>query len=126
MEESNLTGLASAMQWTRRGDLPSYVLVLQSPLFDERSETLPNIKQQEKRMRQAEKRRMRNKSRKSEIKTYIRRFEAALQRGDREESELYLAKAIKALDKAASDGILHKNNAANRKSRLTRKFNALS
>ncbi|NPV58989.1 MAG: 30S ribosomal protein S20 [Actinobacteria bacterium] len=87
---------------------------------------MPNIKQQEKRMRQAEKRRMRNKSRKSEIKTYIRRFEAALQRGDREESELYLAKAIKALDKAASDGILHKNNAANRKSRLTRKFNALS
>jgi len=87
---------------------------------------LPNIKQQEKRMRQAEKRRMRNRSRKSEIKTYIRRFEAARQRGDREECRLYLTKAIKALDKAAGDGIIHKNNAANRKSRLMRKFNALS
>ena len=87
---------------------------------------MPNIKQQEKRMRQAEKRRMRNKSRKSEIKTYIRRFEAALQRGDREQCQLYLAKAVKALDKAAGDGIIHRNNAANRKSRLMRKFNALS
>lgn len=84
---------------------------------------MPNIKQQEKRMRQAEKRRLRNKSRKSEIKTYVKRFEAALQRGDREESEQYLDKAIRALDKAASDGILHKNNAANRKSRLMKKFN---
>ncbi len=84
---------------------------------------MPNIKQQEKRMRQAAKRRMRNRSRKSEIKTYIRKFEAALQRGDREESEAYLKKAVKALDKAAGDGIIHKNNAANRKSRLMRKFN---
>lgn len=87
---------------------------------------MPNIKQQEKRMRQAEKRRMRNKSRKSEIKTYIKKFQAALQRGDREESELYLRKAVKALDKAAGDGIIHKNNAANRKSRLMRKFNRLA
>ncbi len=84
---------------------------------------MPNIKQQEKRMRQAAKRRMRNRSRKSEIKTYIRKFEAALQRGDREESEFYLRKAVKALDKAAGDGIIHKNNAANRKSRIMRKFN---
>lgn len=84
---------------------------------------MPNIKQQEKRMRQAERRRMRNKSRKSEIKTYIKRFEAALQRGDREESEEYLRKSVRALDRAASDGIIHKNNAANRKSRLMRKYN---
>lgn len=84
---------------------------------------LPNIKQQEKRMRQAEKRRVRNKSRKSEIKTYIRRFDEALQRGDRDESEEYLKKAVRALDKAASDGIIHKNNAANRKSRLMAKYN---
>jgi len=84
---------------------------------------LPNIKQQEKRMRQAEKRRIRNKSRKTEIKTYIKRFESALQRGDRDESELYLGKAVRALDKAASDGVIHKNNAANRKSRLMAKYN---
>ena len=84
---------------------------------------MPNIKQQEKRMRQAEKRRLRNKSRKSEIRTYIKRFEEAMQRGDREESEAYLNMAIRALDKAASDGIIHKNNAANRKSRLMQKYN---
>jgi small subunit ribosomal protein S20 len=84
---------------------------------------LPNIKQQVKRMRQSEKRRLRNKSRKSEIKTYIKKFHGALQSGDRGDSEAYLKKAVKALDKAASDGIIHKNNAANKKSRLMRKFN---
>jgi len=84
---------------------------------------LPNIKQQAKRMRQSEKRRLRNKSRKSEIKTYIKKFHDALQSGDRGDSEAYLQKAVKALDKAASDGIIHKNNAANKKSRLMRKFN---
>lgn len=84
---------------------------------------MPNIKQQAKRMKQSEKRRIRNKSRKSEIKTYIKSFEAALQQGDREESELYLKKAIQHLDRAAGDGILHKNNAANKKSRLMHKFN---
>ena len=84
---------------------------------------MPNIKQQEKRMKQAEKRRIRNKSRKTEIRTYIKRFETALQRGDREESEEYLNQAIRALDRAASDGIIHKNNAANHKSRLMHKFN---
>lgn len=84
---------------------------------------MPNTKQQEKRMRQAEKRRVRNKSRKSEIKTYIKRFDEALQRGNRDEGEEYLNKSIKALDKAASDGIIHKNNAANRKSRLMAKYN---
>jgi small subunit ribosomal protein S20 len=87
---------------------------------------LPNIKQQEKRMKQAEKRRIRNKSRKTEIRTYIKRFETALQRGDREESEEYLNQAIRALDRAASDGIIHKNNAANHKSRLMHKFNQAS
>jgi len=87
---------------------------------------LPNIKQQEKRMRQAERKRIRNKSRKSEIKTYINQFDTALQRGDREESEIYLNMAIQALDKAASDGIIHKNNAANHKSRLMRRFNQAS
>lgn len=84
---------------------------------------MPNIKQQKKRQRQSEVRRLRNKSRKSEIKTYIKGFEDALQRGNREESERNLDKAVKALDRAASDGIIHKNNAANRKSRLARRYN---
>jgi small subunit ribosomal protein S20 len=74
-------------------------------------------------MKQAEKSRVRNKSRKSEIKTYIKNFDAALSRGDREESELYLKQAMQHLDRAASDGIIHKNNAANKKSRLMHRFN---
>jgi len=84
---------------------------------------LPIIKQQAKRMRQAEKRRLRNKARKSEVRTYIRNFNTALQRGDREECEAYLYHAVRALDKAVSAGVVHKNNAANKKSRLTQKFN---
>lgn len=84
---------------------------------------MPNIKQQEKRIRQAEKARVRNKSRKTEVKTYIKRFSAALEEGNREQSELYMAKAVNALDKAASDGIIHKNNAANHKSSMARRFN---
>jgi len=84
---------------------------------------LPNIKQQKKRMRQAEQRRLRNKSRKSEIKTYIKKFQAALEEGDQQTCELYFRKAVKALDKAASDGIIHRNNAANRKSRMARRYN---
>lgn len=83
---------------------------------------MPNIKQQIKRMRQAEKRRLRNKSRKSEIKTYIKKFKIALAEGNREQCEYYLKKAQKALDKAASDGIIHKNNAANKKSKLMRRY----
>jgi small subunit ribosomal protein S20 len=86
-------------------------------------EGLANTKQQEKRIRQAEKARVRNKSRKTEVKSYIKRFSVALDEGNREESELYMAKAVKALDKAASDGIIHKNNAANRKSSMARRFN---
>ena len=84
---------------------------------------MPNIKQQAKRMRQAEKRRLRNKSRKSEVRTYIRNFNTALQRGDREECEAYLHHAVRSLDKAVSDGVIHKNNAANKKSRMMHKFN---
>jgi len=84
---------------------------------------LPNIKQQKKRMRQAELRRLRNKSRKSEIKTYIKKFHASLEEGDRETCELCFRRAVKALDKAASDGIIHRNNAASRKSRMARRYN---
>lgn len=84
---------------------------------------MPNIKQQVKRMQQSEKRRLRNKARKTETKTYIKNFHVALQQGDRSESEAYLYKALRALDKAASDGVIHKNNAAGRKSRLMHEFN---
>ena len=84
---------------------------------------MANIKQQEKRILQAERARVRNKSKKTEIKTYVKRFNASLEEGDREQTDLYMAKAVKALDKAASDGVIHKNNAANRKSKIARRYN---
>ncbi len=85
---------------------------------------MPNIKQQEKRMRQAEKARMRNRARKTEVKTFVKRFEQSLAEGDQEASQEALRKAISLLDRAASDRIIHKNNAAHRKSRLSAKFSA--
>ncbi len=85
---------------------------------------MPNIKQQEKRMRQAEKARMRNRARKTEVKTFIKKFELSLSEGDVEASEEALRKAISLLDRAATDRIIHKNNAAHRKSRLTAKYQA--
>ncbi len=83
---------------------------------------MANIKQQKKRIRQAENARVRNKSRKTEVKTYIKKYLASLDEGNREQSDLYMSKAIKALDKAASDGVIHKNNAANHKSRMAHRY----
>jgi small subunit ribosomal protein S20 len=83
---------------------------------------LANIKQQKKRILQAENARVRNKSRKTEVKTYIKKYLASLDEGNREQSDLYMSKAIKALDKAASDGVIHKNNAANHKSRMAHRY----
>jgi len=84
-----------------------------------------NIKSQIKRVKTNEKRRLRNKSVKSAVKTAIRRFREAVDAGDPEliiERQRY---ASRALDKAASKGVIHKNQAANKKSALARKVNAL-
>ena len=83
---------------------------------------MANIKQQKKRILQAENARVRNKSRKTEVKTYIKKYLASLDEGNREQSDLYMSKAIKSLDKAASDGVIHKNNAANHKSRMAHRY----
>jgi len=83
------------------------------------------IKSQIKRIRQAEKRRLRNKSVKSVIKTYIFKFNEAVESKDKDSAKEALEKAIKALDKAVSKGVIHLNSAANKKSKLMRKFNAL-
>lgn len=81
---------------------------------------MPNIRQQAKRMRKAEKQRMRNRSIKSSLKTAVRKFERTLESGDIEEArELYFA-AARAFDKAVSKGVIHKNKAANKKSRMYR------
>jgi small subunit ribosomal protein S20 len=84
-----------------------------------------NIKSQIKRNRQNEKARIANKAVRSELKTRTKAAVSAAERGA-ENGEEALRLAIKRLDKAASSGVIHKNQAANRKSRLMRRINALS
>jgi small subunit ribosomal protein S20 len=80
-----------------------------------------NIKSQIKRNRQNEKRRLRNKAVKSSLKTAIRKFNNAVQAGDATAAEALLRDASRKLDKAASKGVIHKNQAANRKSAIARR-----
>jgi len=83
---------------------------------------LPNIKSAAKRARQNLKREDRNQRIKSTLKTAIRRFEEALTSEDREEARDKLNAAVSQIDKAVAKGILHKNNAARKKSHLDRIF----
>jgi small subunit ribosomal protein S20 len=84
-----------------------------------------NIKSQEKRNRQNERRRLRNKSVKSSLNTAVRRYREALEAGDKAKAEELLHATSRKLDKAASKGVIHKNQAANRKSALWQAFNKI-
>jgi small subunit ribosomal protein S20 len=88
--------------------------------------SLANIKSAIKRANKAKVRALRNRAAKSNIKTTIKRFEEAVNNNNVEDAKVLLTKAIKTIDKAASNGILHKNNAANKKSRLTKLYNKLA
>ena len=83
---------------------------------------MANIKQQKKRIKQAEASTLRNKAVRSELKTRVKNALTAAQNGA-EDSAAKMATAVKRLDKAASKGVIHKNQAARRKSRLARKAN---
>jgi small subunit ribosomal protein S20 len=84
-----------------------------------------NIKSQIKRIKTNEKARQRNKATKSALKTSIRRFREAAAAGDPKSIELARA-ATRHLDKAASSGVIHKNQAANRKSAIAAQAAKLS
>jgi small subunit ribosomal protein S20 len=84
-----------------------------------------NIKSQIKRNKTNEKARERNKSVKSELKTLVRRTREAVAAGDKAAAEKALGKATKKLDKAVSKGVIHKNQAANRKSAISKQVAAL-
>lgn len=77
---------------------------------------MANIKSQKKRILTNEKARLRNKAVKSALKTHIRKFNEAAAAGDAEKAQELAKTACRALDKAASKGVIHKNQAANRKS----------
>jgi small subunit ribosomal protein S20 len=84
-----------------------------------------NVKSQIKRNRTNERRRLRNKSVKSSVRTAVRKFREAAEAGEKEKAAELLVSTSRKLDKAASKGVIHKNQAANKKSALTRAFNKL-
>ncbi len=86
---------------------------------------MPNIKSAKKRMLLSEERNARNKSERSAMKTSVKKFEASAVDGNRTEAEGAYKVAVKAVDKAAAKGILHKNNAAHKKSAMTLKLNKI-
>ena len=86
---------------------------------------MANIKSQIKRNKQNEKRRLRNKSVRSELRTRVKNAVAVAPAGG-EESVEALRLAMKRIDKAAAKGVIHKNQAARRKSRLAKRVAALS
>ena len=86
---------------------------------------MANIKSQIKRNKQNEKARMRNKAVKSELKTSVRKFREAADAGDAEAAQTAMRAASIKLDKAASKGVIHKNQAANRKSAIAKRVEQL-
>ncbi len=86
---------------------------------------MANIKSQIKRIKTNEKARLRNKSVKSSLKTAVRRFREAAEAGDKATAEQELRVASQSLDKAVSKGVIHANQAANRKSAMALRFQHL-
>jgi small subunit ribosomal protein S20 len=81
-----------------------------------------NIKSQIKRNKQNEKAHQRNKAVKSSLRTAVRKFRVAADGGNLDEADAALRAACRQLDKAASKGVIHKNQAANRKSAIARRY----
>ena len=86
---------------------------------------MANIKSQQKRILTNERRRLRNKSVKSSLHTAVRGFRDAIESGDKDKAAELLATTSRKLDKAVSKGVIHKNQAANRKSGLAAALNQL-
>ncbi|MGH3670571.1 MAG: 30S ribosomal protein S20 [Pseudonocardiaceae bacterium] len=86
---------------------------------------MANIKSQLKRIRTNEKARLRNKSVKSSLKTAVRRFREAAAAGEKDRAVGELQTANRQLDKAVSKGVIHRNQAANRKSAMAKRANEL-
>ena len=87
---------------------------------------MPNIKSAKKRVLVNQAKAMQNKAAKSALKTDIKKFEAAVAEGNRSEADVAYKVAVKAVDKAAVKGLLHKNNAAHKKSSMTIKLSKLA
>ena len=87
---------------------------------------MANIKSSKKRIEVIDKKTLRNKMIKSKVKTVIKKVEAAIAAGDKEAAQANLLVAISEIDKAASKGVYHKNNASRKVSRLTAAVNKMA
>ena len=86
---------------------------------------MPNIKSAKKRVKVTKAKNLQNQMAKSALKTVLKKFDAAVAAGDKSAAEDAYKVAVKAVDQAAAKHLLHKNNAANKKSALTLKLNAV-
>lgn len=86
---------------------------------------MANSKSAEKRIRTAERRRLRNRPYRSACRTLVKKAEIAIRSGEGDTASQAVANAVAMLDRTAGKGIIHPNNAARRKSRLMAKYNAL-
>ena len=87
---------------------------------------MPNIKSAKKRVLVNKAKALQNRAVRSALRTDIKKFEAAVAEGNRSEAEGAYKVAVKAVDQAAAKGLLHSNNAANKKSAMTLKLNKLA
>lgn len=88
--------------------------------------TVANIKSAKKRVLVTEKKTQQNKAVKSALKTQIKKFLSAVNAGDKETATALYPETVSAIDSAASKGIIHKNNAANKKAKLAKRLAALN
>ena len=87
---------------------------------------MPNIKSAKKRVLISKAENERNKAAKSALKTVVKKFDAAIAAGDKEQADGAFKAAVKSVDKAVKKGILHKNTAARKKSSMAVKMNKLA
>lgn len=87
---------------------------------------MPNIKSAEKRVLVTEKKTANNKAENSAMKTAVKKFLLAVEAGNKEEATALYSAAVSAIDAASSEGLFHKNRAANKKSKLAKKLAAMA
>ena len=87
---------------------------------------MPNIKSAKKRVKVTKVKTLQNKMFKSAMKTSVKKYKAAVAEGNRENAVSAYKVAVKTVDRAAGKGLLHKNNAAHKKSEFTKKYNAIA
>ena len=88
--------------------------------------SMPNIKSQMKRDRKNKEQQVKNKAEKSAMKTAMKKFDAAVTAGDKEAAATNYKVAVSAVDRAAGKNLIHKNNAAHKKSAMDKKMNEMA